>query len=93
MKLNMPDKVKEDALEAGYYTLSAEVLPEYAGDYIILSKYSDADASFQETDVYKNIPAVKNGRVFEMQGEGASFTDPFILEKQLEFFKEAFLGK
>ena len=89
----MPEKVEEDALEAGYYTLSAEVLPEYAGDYVILSKYSDADLSFQETDTYKNIPAVKNGRVFEMQGEGASFTDPYTLEKHLAFFKEAFLGK
>jgi iron complex transport system substrate-binding protein len=92
MKLNMPEKVKEDALEAGYYTLSAEVLPEYAGDYVILSKYSDADTSFQETDTYKNIPAVKNGHVYEMQGEGASFTDPVTLEKQLAFFEEAFLG-
>ena len=92
MKLNMPDKVKDDALEAGYFTLSTEVLPEYAGDYIILSTYSDADTSFQETDIYKNIPAVQNGRVFEMQGEGASFTDPITLEKQLAFFKEKFLG-
>ncbi|WP_026908346.1 iron-hydroxamate ABC transporter substrate-binding protein [Paucisalibacillus globulus] len=92
MKLEMPEKVKNDALEAGYYTLSTEVLPEYAGDYIIFSKYSDADTSFQETDTYKNIPAVKNGHVFEMQGEGASFTDPITLENQLEFFKEAFLG-
>ncbi|MFT0803120.1 iron-hydroxamate ABC transporter substrate-binding protein [Bacillus swezeyi] len=92
MKLNMPEKVKEDALKAGYYTLSAEVLPEYAGDYVILSKYSDADTSFQQTDTYKNIPAVQNGHVIEVQGEGASFTDPITLEKQLAFFKEAFLG-
>lgn len=92
MKLKMPEKIKEDALEAGYYTLSAEVIPEYAGDYIILSKYSDADTSFEETDTFKNIPAVKNGNVFEMQGEGASFTDPITLEKQLTFFTEAFLG-
>ncbi|WFA05249.1 iron-hydroxamate ABC transporter substrate-binding protein [Bacillus sp. HSf4] len=92
MKLKMPEKVKEDALKAGYYTLSAEVLPEYAGDYVILSKYSDANTSFQETDTYKNIPAVQKGHVIEMQGEGASFTDPITLEKQLAFFKEAFLG-
>ncbi|MCM3006533.1 iron-hydroxamate ABC transporter substrate-binding protein [Priestia koreensis] len=91
MKLNMPEKVKEDALKAGYYTLSSEVLPEYAGDYVILSKYSDSNTSFQNTDTYKNIPAVKNGHVFEMQGEGASFTDPITLEKQLAFFKKAFL--
>lgn len=92
MKLKMPEKVKEVALESGYYTLSAEVLPEYAGDYVILSKYSDADTAYQETETYKNIPAVKNGRVFEMNGQGASFSDPVTLEKQLEFFKESFLG-
>lgn len=57
MNLKMPEKVKEMALKSGYYTISAEVLPEYAGDYVILSKYEDADTSFQETETYKNIPA------------------------------------
>jgi iron complex transport system substrate-binding protein len=93
MKLKMPEKVKEVAEESGYFTLSAEVIPEYAGDYMILSKYSDADTSFQETETYKNIPAVKNNRVFEMNGQGASFSDPITLEKQLEFIKKSFLGK
>jgi iron complex transport system substrate-binding protein len=92
MKLNMPEKVKEVALESGYYALSTEVIPEYAGDYIILSKYTDADTSYQETETYKNIPAVKNNHVFVMDGEGASFSDPITLEKQLEFFKTSFLG-
>lgn len=91
MKLNMPEKVQEVALESGYYALSAEVFPEYAGDYVIISKYSDADTSFQETETYKNIPAVKNNRVFEMRGEGASFSDPVTLENQLAFFRESFL--
>ena len=92
MKLKMPEKVKEVAEESGYAAMSAEVIPEYAGDYIILSKYSDADTSFQETETYKNIPAVKNNQVFEMEGNGASFSDPVTLEKQLEFFKKSFLG-
>lgn len=92
MKLKMPEKVKEVALDSGYYALSTEVIPEYAGDYVILSKYSDADTSFQETETYKNIPAVKNNQVFEMPGEGASFSDPVTLEKQLEFIKTSFLG-
>ncbi|SEN36761.1 iron complex transport system substrate-binding protein [Mesobacillus persicus] len=92
MKLKMPEKVKEMALETGYYTLSAEVLPEYAGDYIILSKYSDADTAYQETESYKNIPAVKNNRVFEMNGQGASFSDPVTLENQLAFIQESFLN-
>ncbi len=92
MNIKMPEKVKEMALEAGYYAISAEVIPEYAGDYIVFSKYSTADNSFQGTDTYKNIPAVKNKRVFEMEGQGASFTDPVTLEKQLEFFRKSFLG-
>ncbi|MFP3125550.1 iron-hydroxamate ABC transporter substrate-binding protein [Ectobacillus funiculus] len=93
MNLKMPEKVKEMALKSGYYTISAEVLPEYAGDYVILSKYEDADTSFQETETYKNIPAVKNNHVFTMTGNGASFSDPVTLEKQLKFFKKSFLGE
>ncbi|MGE7665248.1 iron-hydroxamate ABC transporter substrate-binding protein [Ureibacillus composti] len=93
MKLKMPKKVEEMALESGYYALSAEVLPEYAGDYMILSKYSDADTSFEETETYKNIPAVKNNHVFVMEGNGASFSDPITLEKQLKFITESFLAK
>jgi iron complex transport system substrate-binding protein len=92
MNLKMPEKVKEMALKSGYYTISAEVIPEYAGDYVILSKYAEADSSFQETETYKNIPAVKNKRVYELNGNGASFSDPVTLENQLQFFKKSFLG-
>lgn len=93
MQLKMPEKVEKMALESGYYTLSAEVLPEYVGDYLILSKYTNTDSSFQETEAYKNMPAVKNHRVFEMPGNGASFNDPVTLEKQLAFFEASFLSE
>ncbi|QFT91080.1 Iron(3+)-hydroxamate-binding protein FhuD precursor [Bacillus sp. THAF10] len=92
MKLNMPEKVKEMALEEGYYQLSFEVLPEFAGDYMVFSKNSDGDTSFQETDTYKNIPAVKNGQVFEADAKEFYFNDPISLDFQLEFFKDSFLG-
>ncbi len=92
MKLNMPEKVKEVALEAGYYALSPEVLPEYAGDYVIFSKSTTADHSFQETETYKNIPAVKNNRVFEFDAAEFYFNDPITLDYQLELFKQNFLG-
>jgi iron complex transport system substrate-binding protein len=92
MKLNMPEKVKEMALEPGYYALSLEVLPEFAGDYIIFSKNPDSDHSFQETDTYKNIPAVKNNRVFEANAKEFYFNDPITLDYQLEFFIQHFLG-
>jgi iron complex transport system substrate-binding protein len=92
MKLNMPEKVKAVALEAGYFALSPEVLSEYAGDYVIFSKSSTADHSFQETKTYQNIPAVKNNRVFEFDAAQFYFNDPITLDYQLEQFKLRFLG-
>lgn len=93
MKLKMPERVKETALKDGYYAISAEVIPEFAGDYVILSKFSDSDNSFQETDTYKEIPAVKNGRVFEADANRIYSNDATTLEYQLNFFIEHFLGK
>ncbi|MGG3574389.1 iron-hydroxamate ABC transporter substrate-binding protein [Bacillus gobiensis] len=93
MKLKMPDKVKEKALKAGYYALSTEVLPEFSGDYLIFSKSKDTDNSFQNTDTYKNIPAVKNNQVFEVDAKEFYFNDPLTLDYQLEVFKDRFLGK
>ncbi|MBW8350054.1 iron-hydroxamate ABC transporter substrate-binding protein [Bacillus sp. IITD106] len=93
MHLAMPEKVKETALKEGYYALSLEVLPEFAGDYVILSKFSETDNAFQETETYKNIPAVKNNRVFEVNGKEFYFNDPLTLDLQLDFFIKSFLGK
>lgn len=93
MELKMPEKVREMALESGIYTLSSEVLPEYAGDYIILSKNLDGDNSFLETDTWKNIPAVKNGHVFEINTKASTYSDPITLEYLLEFFEKSFLNK
>jgi len=93
MKLKMPEKVKEHALKPGYYAVSLELLPQFVGDYLILSKYADDDTSFLETNTYKNIAAVKNGRVFEADAKSFYFNDPITLEHQLEFFKKQFLGQ
>jgi iron complex transport system substrate-binding protein len=91
MGLNMPEKVKEAALEPGYYAISPEVLSEYAGDYVVFSKNAEGDTSFQQTETYKNIPAEKNNRVFEVNAKEFYFNDPLTLEYQLEFFKKSFL--
>lgn len=92
MGLNMPDKVKEEALEPGYFALSTEVLPDFAGDYLIVSRDSNAENSFTKTDTYRSIPAVKNNRVYEVNMMEFYFNDPLTLDYQLEFFKEKFLG-
>lgn len=93
MKLKMPAKVEEMALKDGYYMLSQEVLPEYMGDYVIFSKDSEQDNSFQETDVYKNTDVVKNGNVFEANAKEFYFNDPLSLDYQLEFFINNFMNQ
>ncbi|QJD85527.1 iron-hydroxamate ABC transporter substrate-binding protein [Cohnella herbarum] len=92
MKLAMPEKVKEMALKDGYYALSAEVLPEFSGDYVIFSKNPDADNTFQNTETYKNIPAVKANHVYEVNAKEFYFNDPLTLDYQLEFFIQNLLG-
>ncbi|CAK4833572.1 unnamed protein product [Aphanomyces euteiches] len=93
MGLNMPEKVKKDALGPGYYTLSQEVIPEYAGDFIVLSRGAAEDNSFMKTEIWSNIPAVKNKKVIEINSKASTYSDPITLEYLLNIFKEGFLGK
>lgn len=93
MGLKMPDKVKEMTTKDGYYELSLEVLPEYLGDYVFYSKDPSVDASFQNTDTYKNIPAVKNNHVFEADARGFYFNDALSLDYQLDFITKSLLGQ
>ncbi|WP_444684753.1 iron-hydroxamate ABC transporter substrate-binding protein [Alkalicoccus luteus] len=92
MELAMPERVEEEALDEGYYALSAEVLPEFAGDYMIFSKVADTDNSFTETETYQNIPAVENGHVIEVDAMSFYFNDPLTLDYQLDVFEEEFLN-
>ncbi|KHF39233.1 iron-hydroxamate ABC transporter substrate-binding protein [Halalkalibacter okhensis] len=92
MELNMPERIEEEALESGVYTLSTELLPEFAGDYIILSKNPDADSSFLETDTWNNIPAVQNDRVFEINTKASTYSDPITLDYLLDIFEKSFLS-
>ncbi|RUS47379.1 iron-hydroxamate ABC transporter substrate-binding protein [Cohnella sp. AR92] len=91
MGLNMPEKVKADVLGPGYYTLSPEILSDYAGDYLVLSRSATGDNSFMKTDTWKKIPAVKNNRVIEIDTEASTYSDPTTLEYLLNIFKEGFL--
>lgn len=93
MGLAMPEKVTQDALGPGYYALSQEVLPEYAGDFIVLSKNPDNDNSFMNSELWNNIPAVKNKQVIEIDTRATTYSDPITLDYLTNIFEEGFLGK
>ncbi|WP_416147544.1 iron-hydroxamate ABC transporter substrate-binding protein [Salipaludibacillus sp. HK11] len=93
MKLKMPEKVEEMALESGVYTLSLEAVPEFSGDYIVLSKSPDYDNSFFETNTWQSVPAVQNNQVIELNSKEVTYSDPISLEYLLEIFKDSFLNE
>ena len=91
--LKAPDKVVEDVFSHGYKAISAEVIPEYAGDYLFVGEGAGVDNSFMETDLWKNLPAVQNGRVIFFDSESFWFNDAITLENQMEFIVDAFTKK
>jgi len=87
--LKAPEKVEKDAFGTGYKAISAEVIPEYAGDFIFLGDGgNNPDTSFMESDVWKNIPAVKENRVISFDSKSFYFNDPISLEKELDYIVE-----
>ena len=87
-----PEKVKNDVFKAGWFGISQEVLADYVGDYLVLNvskDTKDAAASLKESDIWKNIPAVKNQKALEVDENLFYFSDPMSLDKQLEAFVSA----
>ncbi|MFJ7183008.1 iron-hydroxamate ABC transporter substrate-binding protein [Lysinibacillus xylanilyticus] len=91
MGLKMPEKVKQDALKPGYFAISTEVLNEYAGDYVIFSTFKGEDSAIKNAAWFKDLEAVKNGHLFEVNGNEFYFNDPITLDYQLDFFEKKFL--
>lgn len=87
-----PPKVKEDVFKKGWFNVSQEVIGDYIGDYALVNVNVDnqkAAASLKESDVWKNIPAVKAGHVLDVDYNLFYFADPMSLDLQLDAFKEA----
>ncbi|OBR62882.1 ABC transporter substrate-binding protein [Paenibacillus oryzae] len=93
MGLTMPEIVKKDTAEVGYYSLSLEVLPEYSGDFIIVSRDLSRDNDILTSEVWKNIPAVQKNQVIEIESKASSYSDPTTLEYLLNIFEQGFLGQ
>lgn len=85
-----PKKVEDEVFGPGFLAVSKEVLPDYAGDYIILA-VDDASvaASLLDSDVWKNLPAVKDNHVIQVDTKAFYFNDPISLDYQLEIIKDA----
>ncbi|HFU4500333.1 TPA: ABC transporter substrate-binding protein [Streptococcus suis] len=85
-----PQKVKDEVFGPGFLAVSQEILPDYAGDYIILAVEDESVAAgLLNSDLWKNLPAVQNNRVIKVDSKAFYFNDPISLEYQLNILKEA----
>ncbi|WP_010275981.1 ABC transporter substrate-binding protein [Paenibacillus senegalensis] len=71
-----------------YREISFEVIPEFAGDHIILTSYDPDGTStilkeLESSSIWSNLDAVKNGRVYLIDYNTLYFDDPIAIEKQV----------
>lgn len=64
--------------------VSLEVLTDYAGDFVFRSSY-EGMVDLTDHPVWSNIPAVKEGRLIEMDFGFCYYNDIYSLTKQLDF--------
>lgn len=90
-----PESIRQE-LEAGKdkdnaMDVSLEKLPDYAGDYVFRSSYEGME-DLTSHPVWNSIPAVKEGRLIEIDFGLAYYSDIYSLDKQLDFVVESLLA-
>ncbi len=94
LDLTYPDKLKElmEDTGEGRGSLSYEVAHEYFGDYIIWFQQEGQESEYAKSEIWKSIPAVKDGQVVEVPGEMLGlfyYSDVLSLTAQLDYMVEA----
>lgn len=77
--------------------VSMEVLPDFAGDHIILTTYDPEGNNttlqdLKDSEIWQSLDAVKNNQVYEVVFNHLYFDDPIAIEKQVEILTEAILN-
>ncbi|MFC0333640.1 iron-hydroxamate ABC transporter substrate-binding protein [Paenibacillus sepulcri] len=79
-----PAKVAAEMADPGWASFSAEVLPDYVGDYIILTSDSKTLDDLKADPVWGLLPAVKNNHVFLWTSDRSGYWDPIAILSQTE---------
>lgn len=88
--LQKPEKLAQLVEESkqGRGSLSYEVAADYFGDYVLWFLMEDMESEFAQTDIWKSIPAVKNGNIIDIPGNMTGlffYSDVTSLTAQLDY--------
>lgn len=93
MGFTAPEKVLDEVFPAGFLSLSAEVIGDYAGDFIILSApNTDTGGILEATDVWNKLDAVQNNQVITLDDNTFAYNDPVSLDYQLDRLTDLILA-
>lgn len=95
--LKAPAEAQKEAIDSGtgWASISLEKLPDFAGDIIFTSPWSGDTSDpkiVYDNPLWKGLPAVKAGHVFQLNPAADTFNDPISLEKQLDFLTTSLLS-
>ncbi|GGG24021.1 hypothetical protein GCM10007425_18100 [Lysinibacillus alkalisoli] len=80
---NPPADVPEHMLKESYYEFSLEMLPQYTGDYLVLTTKSTLE-ELQADPIWGQLPAVQQGNVYLWTESESWFRDPIAVEAQID---------
>ncbi|WNS46302.1 AraC family transcriptional regulator [Paenibacillus sp. MMS20-IR301] len=79
-----PADIAAELADPGWASFSAEVLPKYAGDYIILTSDTATLDELKADPIWGLLPAVKNNHVFLWTTDRSGYWDPIAILSQTE---------
>lgn len=92
--LTPQEKVKTDVLDGEVWEVSAEVVPEYIGDHMLLAiNEASGDTLKNNEKLWANTPAVRNGNVYEIDFDKFLVSDPISLTHQLDIITNLLVEK
>lgn len=91
--LKAPEAIQGPMVEGDetYKVISVEALPDYAGDFICYGVLDGTDSAYvDDSQLWKNLPAVKAGRLMPYEQVAFMHRDPITLTNQLQAFTDFF---
>lgn len=95
--LKAPPEAQKEAIDSGtgWASISLEKLPQYAGDIIFTCAWSGDTTDpkvVYDSNVWKGLPAVRAGHVFQLNPRADTYNDPVTLDAQLDYISQSLLS-
>lgn len=83
--LKPTEKIESDVINGETWEISAEAIPEFLGDHLLLAVNEGAEEDLKKVDkIIQNSPAGKAGKVYHIDFNQFLPSDPISVEKQLD---------